>query len=179
MEQLEERYYNEWEESRDAAVAELSVLHNDALSKGIEEFRAFSDAAKNICGGVYLPYILWVELAEFVNSPTNRERIYGLIQTFVDSGFEEEERSKMKSLLITYFALEREFEVNKVMTLIVEKSHPSVQEFFRKVQNFVLKNKTSVDMYIEKFQMLKDYEPNFEMLRMPVSKLKEVIESMA
>ena len=179
LEQLEERYYNEWDEDRDAVVAELSKLHNDALASGIEAFREFSAQAETICGGVYLPYIMWVELAEFVDSTSNRDRIYRLIQTFVDSGFEEEERTKMKSLLITYFAIEREFEVNKVMTLIVEKAHPAVQEFFRKVQNFVSKNKTSVDMYIEKFKMLKDYEPNFEMLRMPVSKLKEVIDAMA
>ena len=80
-----------------------------------------------------------------------------------------------RPLLITYFAMEREFEVNKLITLVVEKAHPSVIEYFKKVQNFVLKNKTSVDMYIEKFNMLKDYAPNFEMLRMPVSKLKEAI----
>lgn len=179
LEKLEDRYYNELEEDRDAIIEEFAELHNTALSKGIEAFREFSDAAKNVCGGVYLPYIMWVELAEFIDAPSNRERIYDLIQTFVDSDFEEEERTKMKSLLITYFAIEREFEVNKVMTLVVEKAHPSVQEYFKKVQNFVSKNKTSVDMYIEKFNMLKAYAPNFEMLRMPVSKLKEVISDMA
>ncbi len=175
LESIEERYYGDLEEDRNAVLPEFEALHNAALSKGIEEFRAFSDLAKLTCGGLYLPYIMWVELGEYVDHHNNRERIFDLISTFVNSAFEEEERIKMKSLLITYFAMEREFEVNKLITLVVEKAHPSVIEYFRKVQNFVLKNKTSVDMYIEKFQMLKDYAPNFEMLRMPVSKLKEVI----
>ncbi|MEY3444481.1 MAG: hypothetical protein RLZZ519_2762, partial [Bacteroidota bacterium] len=103
----------------------------------------------------------------------NRDQLFAIMQAFVDSGFEEEERKKMKSLLITYFAIEREFEVNKILTLIVEKSHPSVVEYFKKVQTFVLKNKTSVDMYIEKFQMLKEGFPNFELLALPLIKLKE------
>jgi hypothetical protein len=179
LQKIEDRYYNEWNEDRDTVIAELSTLHNDALSRGGEAFREFSDAVQALCGGVYLPYLMWVELAEFVDSQGNRDRIYKLVQAFVDSGFEEDERAKMKPLFITYFAIEREFEVNKIMSLVVEKSHPSVQEFFRKILNFVEKNKTSVDMYIEKFKMLKDYEPNFELLRMPVSKLKEVIEANA
>jgi hypothetical protein len=171
--QLEERYYDELEEDRDAVIAELSQLHVAALKKSIEEFRAFSTEAMEICGGVYIPYVMWVELAQFIEHHNNREQLFGIMQAFVDSGFEEEERKKMKSLLITYFAIEREFEVNKILTLIVEKSHPSVVEYFKKVQTFVLKNKTSVDMYIEKFQMLKEGFPNFERLAMPLTKLKE------
>ena len=126
-----------------------------------------------ICGGVYIPYVMWAELAQFIEHHNNREQLFGIMQAFVDSGFEEEERKKMKSMLITYFAIEREFEVNKILTLIVEKSHPSVVEYFKKVQTFVLKNKTSVDMYIEKFQMLKDGFPDFELLALPLIKLKE------
>ncbi len=171
--QLEERYYDELEEDRDAVIEELAVLHKEALQKGLPEFRAFATEAMAVCGGVYIPYIMWVELAQFIGDQGNRERLFAIVDAFVNSGFEEEERKKMKSLLITYFAIEREFEVNKIMTLVVDKSHPSVQEFFRKVQTFVLKNKTSVDMYIEKFQMLKGSYPNFELLSLPLIKLKE------
>ncbi|HEX2900869.1 MAG TPA: hypothetical protein VHS96_14195 [Bacteroidia bacterium] len=171
--QLEERYYDELEEDRNAVIEELAQLHQAALAKGIEEFRAFSGEAMQICGGVYIPYILWVELAQFIDHQNNREQLFGIMQAFVDSGFEEEERRKMKTLLITYFAIEREFEVNKILTLIVDKAHPSVQEFFKKVQNFVAKNKTSVDMYIEKFKMLKSTYPNFEWMSLPLVKLKE------
>lgn len=173
--QLEERYYDELEEDRDAVVAELAVMHQEALSKGIAEFRKFSAEAMEVCGGVYIPYIMWVELSQFIGDNSNRQHLFGIIEAFVNSGFEEEEKKKMKSLIITYFAIEREFEVNKILTLIVEKAHPAVQEFFKKAQTFVAKNKTSVDMYIEKFQMLKSGFPNFELLSLPLIKLKEQI----
>ncbi|MFN8394237.1 MAG: hypothetical protein U0176_06120 [Bacteroidia bacterium] len=173
LEALEARYYDELEEDRDAVIEELAPLHQAALEKGIGEFRKFAAEAMKVCGGIYIPYVLWVELGQFIQAQTNREQLFGTVQAFVDSGFEEDERKKMKSLLITYFAIEREFEVNKIITLIVEKAHPSVQEYFRKVRDFVAKNKTSVDMYIEKFQMLKDNYPNFELLSLPLIKLKE------
>lgn len=171
--ELEERYYGELEEDRDAVIEELSALHMAALDKGMAEFRKFSDEAIKVCGGVYIPYVLWVELALFTVDQGNRAQIFGIMEAFVNSDFEEEERKKMKSLLITYFAIEREFEVNKILTLIVDKAHPTVQEYFRKVQTFVAKNKTSVDMYIEKFHMLKNGYPNFELLALPLIKLKE------
>ena len=116
---------------------------------------------------------MWVELAQFTADHGNREQMFAIVEAFVNSGFEEEERKKMKSLLITYIAIEREFEVNKIFTLIVDKSHPSVQEFFRKVQTFVAKNKTSVDMYLEKFHMLKHNYPDFDLFALPLIKLKE------
>jgi hypothetical protein len=171
--ELEERYYDELEEDRDAVINELAPLHEAALKKGIAEFRKFSAEAMGICGGVYIPYIMWVELGQFMDKQDNRTQLFAIMEAFVNSGFEEEERKKMKSLLITYVAIEREFEVNKIITLIVEKAHPAVQEFFKKVQNFVAKNKTSVDMYIEKFGMLKDSYPNFDLLALPLIKLKD------
>ena len=173
LEKLEDRYYGELEQQRDEVIAELMPLHTAALEKGMADFRKFAEEVKDVCGGIYVPYIMWVELANYMGDNESRDHIYALVGTFANSGFEEPELKKMKSLLITYFALEREFEVNKIMTLIVEKAHPEVQEYFRKVQNFVAKNRTSVDMYIEKFQMLKDRNPDFELMRKPVIKLKE------
>ncbi|MEM7038087.1 MAG: hypothetical protein AAF570_13975 [Bacteroidota bacterium] len=173
LEKLEDKYYGELEEDRDAVIETLVPMHQEALGKGMDAFREFAEQAMDACGGVYIPHVMWVELAQFIEDESNRIELYNIIAAFVNSGFEETERKKMKSLLITYFALEREFERNKVMTLVVSKAHPDVQEYFRKVENFVAKNKTSVDMYIEKFHMLKDKAPDFALLRMPVIKLKE------
>ncbi len=173
LNQLEERYYDELDEDRDAVIEELGGLHKEALAKGMDEFREFSKAAMEVCGGVYIPHIMWVELAHFMDEQDNGERFFVITEAFVNSGFEEIERKKMKSLLITYFAIERKFEVDKINALIIEKAHPAVQEYFRKVQNFVEKNKTSVDMYTEKFRMLKDKFPDFQLLSMPLIKLKE------
>jgi hypothetical protein len=173
LEQLEEKYYGDWEEERGPVVEVLLPIQDEALASGMESFRTFSDMVMDTCGGIYIPYLMWVELAYFIDQPEDRDRIHNIIRAFVNSGFELEESKKMKSLLITYFAEEKEFEVSKVIVLIVEKAHPDVQEYFRKVQNFVAKNKTSVDMYTEKFQMIKHFTPDFNLLRMPVIKLKD------
>lgn len=178
LEALDEKYYDDPDAHRDEAIETLTELHGQSLMEGMEGFRKFAAEALKHCGGVYIPYIMWTELAYFMENREEREHIFNAIQAFVDSDFELTERKRMKSLLITYFAVEREFEVNKVMTLIVEKSHPDVQEFFRKVQGFVSKNTTSVGMYVEKFNMLKEYAPNFDLLRMPVIKLKAHLEEV-
>ncbi|MEM1000124.1 MAG: hypothetical protein AAGN35_23920 [Bacteroidota bacterium] len=178
IEQLEEKYYGDWEEDREPVVEVLLPIQNEALASGIDSFRGFANLVKETCGGIYVPYLMWVELAWFMDHREDRQQIHNLVATFVESGFEEEERKKMKSLIITYFSLEREFEVNKLMTLIVSKTHPTVQEYFRKMQNFVEKNKTSVDMYIEKFTMIKAFDPDFDLLRMPVIKLKEHLTTL-
>lgn len=172
LEQLDELYYDD-EENRERVIEALSELHEESMMNGLEEFRAFSAETRKHCGGVYIPFLMWTELSNFIDEPEDRGHVFSLIQTFVDSDFEDVEKKRMKALLITYFAMEREFELSKVQNLIVDKSHPMVQEYFRKVRNFVNKNKTSVEMYIEKFKMLRDYAPNFQLLRMPISKLKE------
>ena len=92
--QLEERYYDKLEEDRDAVIKELAVLHQDALKKGIAEFRTFSAEAMQVCGGVYIPYIMWVELAQFIGDQGSREQLFGILAAFVNSDFEEEENQK-------------------------------------------------------------------------------------
>ena len=52
--QLEERYYDELEEDRNAVIAELSVLHVAALKKSIEEFRAFSKPWQSVVASIFL-----------------------------------------------------------------------------------------------------------------------------
>jgi hypothetical protein len=178
IEQLEEKYYGDWEEDREPVIEVLLPIQRQALDSGIEAFRGFAEIVMDTCGGIFIPYITWVELAWYLDNREEREHLFNVIAAFVNSGFEETERKKMKSLLITYFAIEREFEVNKVMTLVVEKAHPTVQEYFRKVQTFVTKNKTSVENYYEKFQLIKSIDPDFSLMRMPVTKLKEHLHAL-
>jgi len=178
LDALDEKYYSDSDEERDAVIEALTEMHETSLGEGMDEFRQFSDEAMSRCGGVYIPYLMWSEMANYLEDNDQRDHLFKLIQAFSDSDFEEPETKKMKTLLITYFAVEKEFEINKVVSLIVDKAHPSVQEFFRKVLNFVEKNKTSVDMYVEKFNMLKEYAPNFDLMRLPISRLKEQLEGV-
>lgn len=175
---LDDKYYSETEEDRNEVIDVLTDMHETSLSEGLDEFRTFSHEAMSRCGGVYIPYLMWTELSNFIEDEDQRVHIFNLVQAFVDSDFEEPEKKKMKTLLIPYIALEKEFEINKITSLIIDKAHPDVQEYFRKIRNFVEKNKTSVDMYVEKFDMLKDYAPNFELMRLPVTRLKEQLEGV-
>lgn len=178
LDALEEQYYNELEENKEAILPTLIEVHQAVLQNEDETLTYFSEAIKERFGGIFIPYIFWMELVTFAEDQSNREKIHELIDTFTQSNFEVEEVKKMKPLLITYFALEREFEINKLKTLIINKAHPDVQEYFRKIVSFSEKNKTSVDMYKEKFDMLNKFYPNFELLKLPVIKLKEKLAAL-
>jgi len=178
LDALEDKYYGELEEDKDAIIPELEALHKEHSDKGIDEFRVFAKEVMTRFGGVYQPYIFWVELREYMKDSSNRMELFNIIQAFTESGFEVEETKKMKPLLITYFSMEKEFELDKIQNLIVEKAHVDVQEYFRKLTSFVEKSFTSVKMYEEKFDMLMDLTPDFDLLRMPVIKLKEHLATL-
>ena len=158
------------------SLRKLKVHFIEAVKTGGEPYDTFASQSRNRVGGIFIPYIFWVHLKQFTDEGQSRDPLFHDILAFTKSDFEEEETKKMKSLLITYFAQEKEFEIDKIQNLIIDKSHPSVQEYFRKLITFVKKNQTSVNMYIEKFQMLKDRNPDFELLKLPVMKLKERLE---
>jgi hypothetical protein len=175
IEALEDRFFGELEEDRAAIISELKVYHEAALAKGVTEFRNFSKEVLSRFGGAYIPYIFWVELSEYTRDHENRTRLYDIIREFSESSFEEEETKKMKPLLITYFSMEKEFELDKIRSLILDKTHPAVQEFFKKLLDFSEKNKTSTEMYLEKFQIIHHMYPDFNVLKMPVVKIKELL----
>lgn len=175
IEALEERFFGDLEEDRDAVISELKGAHEAARAGGIEQFRKFSGDLLDRFGGIYIPYVFWVELGEYLNDAENRTRLFEIIKVFSESSFEEEETRKMKPLLITYFSLEKEFELDKIRSLIVDKTHPAVQEYFKKLLDFAEKNATSTEMYVEKFKIIHHLYPDFEMLKMPVVKIKEML----
>ena len=173
LDKLEEKYYDEWEEERAPLVAELATLHKADLEKNDNQFTDFSKLVIDRFGGAFIPYVFWTELQEFAKDNERRVNLFETVKAFTESGFEEEEVKKMKPLLITYFTMEKEFEIDKLFTLVINKAHPSVGEYFTKWLNFVEKNKSSVEMYVEKFNLLKGFYPDFNLLATPVTKLKE------
>lgn len=173
LDKLEEKYDIDEPASKEELIGKLVEMHNSYAEKGADKFSEFASAVLEYFAGTYIPYVFWVELARYMDDESARNSLYACIDAFSNSGFETAERKKMKPLLITYFAMEKEFETDKIQTLIIEKAHPDVQEYFRKITNFVEKNKTSVDMYVEKFEMLRTYQPDFDLLKVPLLKLKE------
>lgn len=170
---IEENAGPDLDDNRDQILDDLKQLCLDLKAKGPDEYRMFRNQVLDVYGGIYIPYIFWMELAGFFHNVNHRTILFEVIQAFCFSNFEEEERRKMKPLLITYFANEKEFEMDKIQSLIIDKAHPSVREYFQKITSFVTKNKNSTGAYLEKFKILMEDYPDFELLSLPVSKLKE------
>ncbi|RMG23741.1 MAG: hypothetical protein D6730_13895 [Bacteroidetes bacterium] len=171
LDQLEDKYYEDPENQKAAVIAELLDLHMSIDDE--DTLNRFCVLVAPRCGGIYIPYIFWDKLAAFLESEDQRAFLQEIISAFTQSDFEEEEQRKMKPLLITYMANEKQFEIDKLKTLIIDKAHPTVREYFNKLINFVRKNVRSTKMYSEKFEILKDIEPNFELLSLPITQLKE------
>lgn len=174
--EIEDKYSETLDEAREDAINEIKALQEEVLANMPEELDRFLLISADTLGGIYLPYVFWYKLGEFYDGNTDaRIFLQELIRIFSVSNFEEEEQKKIKSLLVAYLAKEKEFEMDKIRTLIIDKSHHSVKEYFYKLFQFVQKNRKATTMYCEKFEILKDYQPNFELLSLPVSRLKEIL----
>ncbi len=176
LNEIEEKYAESIDESREEAIAEIATFHQEVVESDPEEADKFIIMSADVLGGVYLPHLFWYKLGEYYDGNEDaRIFLQELIKIFTESNFEEDEQKRIKSLLIAYMAKEKEFELDKIRTIIVDKAHYTVKDYFYKLFQFVEKNKKATEMYCEKFALLKDYQPNFELLGLPVTKLKEML----
>jgi len=161
-------------ENREETLEALRELHQSLLAQP-EALAEFNHAAITLCGGLYIPYIFWFALRAFLHnpSPEHRAAIYKIIEAFATSNFEEQEQKIMKPLLIVYFDKEKEFEVDRVKAYIVDPAHPGIRQYFQKLFRFVEVNRSSVDTFLEKFRLLEDYFPDFDLYGMPLNRLRE------
>ncbi|MEO0473334.1 MAG: hypothetical protein AAF206_27225 [Bacteroidota bacterium] len=175
LEQLEDKFYGEWEEDKGNLSAALLSLHISIDDP--DEFNRFLVQSADRFGGAYIPYLFWSKLSTFINdNPDARIYIQQLLKAFVDSNFDDDEQRRMKPLVVTYLAREKDFEIDKIWTKTVDKAHPSVQEYFQKLRNFVNKNQKATEMYCEKFMLLKDSNPDFDLLGLPITQLRERLQ---
>ncbi len=176
LDEIEEKYADTLEETHEAAVSEIIALHNELMEENPEELDRFTILSADILGGIYLPFLFWYKLGEFYDGyDESRIFIHELIKIFSESSFEEEEQKRMKSLLVAYFAREKEFEIDKLKVLVFDKSHHTVREYFNKLLQFSKKNQQATKVYCDKFEILKEYQPNFELLQKPLTKLQELL----
>ena len=175
LDEIEDRYpIDEIEDKKPALIEELLSLHMETVSDP-DLLNRFSVLSGERFGGIYIPYLFWVKLADYLENPLDRAFLFSLLKAFASSNFGEEEQKMLKPLIITYFTNEKGFEINKLKTLIFDKAHPEVKEYFYGLVNFVEKNKKSTDMYREKFDLLKDLQPDFELMRLPITQLREQV----
>lgn len=174
LEKLEDKYYGEWEEDKGPLIEEMTKLH---MSVGEDEdsFNRFLVQTAERFGGSYIPYLFWDKLSYFIDTPEERYYIQELIKAFANSNFDDDEQRMLKPLLVTYFAKEKVFEINKLRAMLIDKAHPEVREYFMNLLNFIEKNQKATEMYCEKFELLKTVHPDFSLLRLPISELREKI----
>ncbi len=173
LDDLEDKYGpGEPEENKAALIQELYDIHMQTISDE-DLLNRFTVLASERFGGVYIPYLFWVKLSDYYEYELDRSYLFTLLKAFANSNFSIEEQKMMKALIIIYFAREKEFEINKYFTLHMSDIHPNVKEYFQKLLQFVEKNKKSTDMYCEKFEILKDVQPDFDLMNTPLSKLKQ------
>ncbi len=173
LDKLEDSFkMEEWEEKKEEIVAALYKLHMEAASNE-EVLNKFTVLSAERFGGIYIPYLFWVKLADFMEYELDRSYLYNLLQAFSNSDFGEDEQRLLKPLVIVYFTKEKEFEINKFFTLAMEDVHPSVKEYFQKLFKFRERNAKSTQMYCDKFEILRDLQPDFALFNTPLSELKE------
>jgi len=173
LDEIEDRYsIDDQEEKKEELISELYQIHMDTASDE-ETLNRFTVLSAERFGGIYIPYLFWVKLSDFYEYELDRSYLFNLLKAFSDSNFGEDEQKLMKPLVIVYFSKEKEFEIDKLFTLVMDNAHPSVKEYFQKLLEFVDKNKRSTKMYIEKFEILKDVQPDFDLMNTPLSELKE------
>lgn len=176
LKQLDEKYYNEQNESNEFAIKELNKVYKSVL-KDPELLNDFIEEAPYVCGGAFIPFLFWITLAKFSEDhETYRPQITELIKAFCKSDFNEVDAQELKPLIITYFAMEKRFEIDKLKTYVIDKAHPNIINYFHKLLTFVDKNKDSVKTYIEKFNLIKNHTPDFQLLNMPIVRLRETLK---
>jgi len=178
LQNIYDKYLASEGEDKAGAIQALKMIHVPLLRGNPEVLSEFIFDAIRICGGTYIPFIFWMELIKLLEGRPDRELIYEIIQEFVNSDFDETECVRMKPLLIIYFTVETQFQVDKIKAYIVAKSHPSVIQYFQQyVYRAIEKTPKVVEAYRQKLWRLKGYYPNFEMLDMPTSLLEQKLSA--
>lgn len=172
LETIDAAYYNQDEEDAAPAIEALDELHREVWGQA-DEARKFRLAALRVAGGAYLPNIFWAELAAHMRNEGNREMIVEIMQAVADSNFDEAMLNNLKPLLVVYLSREKQFELDKLWSFVIEKTYPRVKEYFDKLLLFVTKNQHSVATYQRKFDMLRDSFPDFERYSHPLTRLEE------
>lgn len=175
LDQLEAFYMDDPDENKAAVIGQLYSIH-EAWRDDTDSLNEFVLRVISRCDGVYIPYVFWAKLNAFLKNQDERIYLYEIIKAFASSSFEEAEQMMMKPLLITYFSQEKEFEIHKLQSLIFDKAHHTVRDYFNKLVAFVQKNEASRKMYREKFELCGNRMPDFELFSLPITQLREEVK---
>jgi hypothetical protein len=173
IEKLHKAYEAAEGDNREETIAALASLHATADKGDAKVRQAFYTAASQACGGCYVPYLFWTALARFYETPDTRTELADLLHAFVAGDFEAQDLQLMKPLIVVYFAKEKPFEVDKLRAKLLTGAHPSVKTYFDTLAAFIENNKVAVQTYRDKFALVRDRRPDFELFSQPLTRLEE------
>lgn len=171
IEELEARYTE-----NSLSEEELAVFHpyyQEAL-KDPQKREVFEATMLRRVGGLYIPYIFWLYLREFLEAKAH-PKIYSALQAFVESAFDPLTQKQMKPLLVIYFKYESSFHIDRINIELLRDAHPDIRTYFRKMQTFPTRNPHTTQIYEEKFNLLKNHFPNFKWLFQPLPHLRQAL----
>jgi len=157
-------------------VERLKALHKAVLETNQEALlMRFETEAGTRFGGIYVPYLLWGELARFVfrKEESRRESIQKLIHAFATGYFEENTQRLMKPLLIIYFYYEYPLKIREFQERYLKHYHPVVQDYFRKLIQYKAKNPRTTVILFHKFERIHPLFPDFDLFDVPLDILEE------
>lgn len=173
LDQIEQIYF-EHDEDRRIAIDAFRELHQQVLADN-DLREEFEYQVLTKAGGEYIPHVFWLALGQFLRTKQaeGRKQLFECLEALVESNFSDDLKGELKPLLVVYLANEKQFELDRVMSRIVEPAHPAIKEYVEKLVAFVPKNQHSVQTYKQKFDLLRDSFPDFERFALPLPRLQE------
>lgn len=157
----------------------LKELHKSIRKKEGDEgeklLSFFQNEVSDRFGGMYVPYLLWDEIAQFVfnKDESRRESIQKLINAFANGYFDEQTQKWMKPLLIIYFYYELPLKIREFRERFLKRYHPKVQEYFEKLIHYKEKNPRTTVILFHKFERIHPLFPDFELFDVPLDIIEE------
>jgi hypothetical protein len=172
------QYYDETE-NREWALEALGKLLAQVVGYP-EHLAQFERLAADLGGGMFIPYLFWVEMSKYMDNKGDRDAIFHLIRAFVESDFEEEEREKMRPLLIVYFKREGgSFEISKIKAKILDDAHKDVKAYFKEVEQYPERNPSATETLLKKMHLLRRQFPQFDLFKLTVQQIEEQLSARA
>ncbi|MCX8112071.1 MAG: hypothetical protein N3E49_02575 [Bacteroidia bacterium] len=156
-------------------IARLEALHEEV--SGDENARLeFEREVLKVADGLYLPHIFWIYLGAFLeDKETYRPFIEYILQVYAQLPPSPFLEKRMRPLLCVYFTEEAPFHIHKLEASLKRYARPEKQTLFSDIQNFIKRNPTTVQIFRQKFSLLKQYLPNFEMFSMALPQLRAAL----
>lgn len=172
LEKLKEIAQSAEGSSPEDLIARLEALHEEVSQD--DQLRAeFEREVLRVADGVYLPHMFWIYLGGFLqDKEAYRPFLEYILQVYVQLPPSPFVDKRMRPLLTVYFSEESSFYIDRFEDFVKRYARPEKQNLPTEIRRYIQKNPTTVRIFREKFALLKDYAPNFEMFSMALPHLR-------